>query len=168
MPEEAERKTRRTRGRKSGGKPSTDKEKEAPKRRARKKESKAAKAEGKARKGVSAKRRRRVKAEKKAEEEEKPPVKPPRAPPEPAVGVLLNYQLGPGVQRSRYGLIRLEGVYGSGQAAAYIGRTVILHYNEKTAVKGQVVGLHGRGGVLRVRFRRGLNPEAIAKSVTVH
>jgi len=160
MSEEPERKTRVTKRRTTSGKAKSSRGRgEASKRRPRKREEKTE---------VKSEARRSKRGEARKKEEKKPKARPRRVPPEPISGILLNYQLGPGVQRSRYGLVRLEGIEDAGQAAKYIGCTVILHYNERTAVKGRVIGLHGRGGVLRVRFRRGLNPDALTKAVTVH
>ncbi|MFX1565471.1 MAG: 50S ribosomal protein L35ae [Promethearchaeota archaeon] len=97
------------------------------------------------------------------------PQKPRRLPLEkPVKGVLLNFQRGSIQQRPQYGLIQLEGVSSISQAAYYIGRSVIIHFNDQTSNHGRVVSVHGRNGVLRVRFRRGLAPEAIAKEILVY
>ena len=79
----------------------------------------------------------------------------------------MNYPQRTGRKRHQFGLIRLEGITSSGQAAAHIGRQVILVYNEKTKLTGKVVDVHGSRGILRVRFRRGLAPEGLAREVKV-
>ena len=79
----------------------------------------------------------------------------------------MNFQRGTVNQHQQYGLIQLEGVSTIAEAAKFIGRTVILHINEETKSQGRVVALHGRNGVLRVRFRRSLAAEALAKEVMV-
>ncbi len=80
----------------------------------------------------------------------------------------MNYQRGTVSQRIQYGLIQLEGVTSISQAATYIGRSVIIHLSEQKSNYGRIVSAHGRNGVLRVRFRRGLAPEALAKEVLVY
>ncbi|MFW9831471.1 MAG: 50S ribosomal protein L35ae [Candidatus Thorarchaeota archaeon] len=85
----------------------------------------------------------------------------------PVKGVLMNYQRGTIRQKSHYGLIKLEGVTTIAAAASYIGRSVILHFNENKQITGRIISVHGRNGVLRARFRRGLAGEAIAKGVVV-
>lgn len=85
----------------------------------------------------------------------------------PVKGVLMNFQRGTVRQRNQYGLIQLQGVSSVSTAASYIGRSVILHFNERTQNHGRIVSVHGRKGVLRVRFRRRLAPEALAKEVVV-
>lgn len=79
----------------------------------------------------------------------------------------MNYQRGSVRQRNQYGLIRLQGVSSISTAASYIGRSVILHFNERTQNHGRIVSVHGKKGILRVRFRRKLAPEALAKEVVV-
>jgi ribosomal protein L35AE/L33A len=79
----------------------------------------------------------------------------------------MNYQRGSVRQRNQYGLIQLQGVSSFSTAASYIGRSVILHFNERTKNQGRIVSVHGKKGVLRVRFRRKLAPEALAKEVVV-
>ncbi|MFX1342421.1 MAG: 50S ribosomal protein L35ae [Promethearchaeota archaeon] len=85
----------------------------------------------------------------------------------PVKGVLMNYQRGSVRQQNQYGLIQLQGVSSISTAASYIGRSVILHFNERTQNHGRVISVHGKKGVLRVRFRRRLAPEALAKEVVV-
>jgi ribosomal protein L35AE/L33A len=97
------------------------------------------------------------------------PKKPRRLPLEqPVKGVIMNYQRGTVNQRHQYGLIQLDGVTTVAQAAPYIGRSVILHYNEEKSNQGRIISVHGRTGVLRARFRRGLAAEALAKEVLVY
>jgi ribosomal protein L35AE/L33A len=110
------------------------------------------------------------KAKRKAPEKPKPPSppRPKRIPLEqPVSGVLMNLQRGTKQQYPQYGLIRLEGVTSVSQAAQYIGRTAILLFNEDTKITGRVMSVHGKNGVLRVRFRRGLAPIAISKPLKV-
>ena len=79
----------------------------------------------------------------------------------------MNFQRGTVRQHQQHGLIQLEGVSTIAEASKYIGRTVILHISEEAKSQGRVIALHGRNGVLRVRFRRSLAAEALAKEVMV-
>jgi len=127
-------------------------------------------------KKAAAKTKKATKPAKKSKKKRKtqPPVevkpkKPRRVPlEEPVKGVLMNYQRGTVQQRSQYGLIQLEGVTSISQAASYIGRSVILHFNDQKSNRGRIVSAHGRNGVLRVRFRQNLAAEALAKEVFVY
>ncbi|MFX0168046.1 MAG: 50S ribosomal protein L35ae [Candidatus Hodarchaeota archaeon] len=80
---------------------------------------------------------------------------------------MMNFQRGTVRQYQQYGLIQLEGVSTIAEAAPFIGRTVILHISEHIKNQGRIISLHGRNGVMRVRFRRSLAPEALAKEVMV-
>ena len=84
---------------------------------------------------------------------------------EVASGILISYQRGALRPRLQYGLIRLTGITTEGQAAAFVGRTAILRINERVSVSGRVIGPHGGNGVLRVRFHRGIAPDALTKEV---
>ena len=83
-------------------------------------------------------------------------------------GVLVNFQRGTVQQHQQHGLIQLEGVNTVAEAAAFIGRTVLVHISEETKSQGRIVALHGRNGVVRARFRRSLASEALAKEVMVY
>ncbi len=109
------------------------------------------------------------KRKKKAVTEKKPkPSRPRRLPLEtPVKGVVLSYQRGTVQQRPQYALVKLEGITTVSGAASYIGRSVILHFNERTSNYGRIISVHGRNGILRVRFRRGLASDAIAKEIMV-
>jgi ribosomal protein L35AE/L33A len=97
-----------------------------------------------------------------------PEIKPRRIPlAEPIDGVIMNFQRGSVTQNPHYGLIQLDGVDSIGKASAYIGRTVVLHFNEDISNTGHIIAAHGRRGILRARFNRKLAPEAIAKKVKV-
>jgi len=87
------------------------------------------------------------------------------APKEVASGTLVSYQRGALRPRLQYGLIRLAGVTTDEQAAAFVGRRVLLRINDKVSVSGRVIGPHGGNGILRVRFHRGIAPDALTKEV---
>jgi ribosomal protein L35AE/L33A len=121
----------------------------------------------------------KAKAQPKAKPKAKRPVptkpKAPTAPEVPAVrqpaaqevasGILISYQRGALRPRLQYGLIRLTGITTEAQAAAFVGRTAILRINDRVSVSGRVIGPHGGNGVVRVRFHRGIAPDALTKEV---
>jgi ribosomal protein L35AE/L33A len=109
--------------------------------------------------------KRPVKAKPKVPTAPAVPAAPPPAPKEIASGVLIGYQRGALRLRLQYGLIRLAGVTTEEQAATFVGRRVLLRLNDRVNLAGRVVGPHGGNGVLRVRFRRGIAPDALAKEV---
>ena len=82
-------------------------------------------------------------------------------------GKFIGYKGGQRTQHSKYALIRLEGVDGRSETATYIGRKVVWHSTSGGRSIGKVVGVHGRGDVLKVRFRKGLPGEAVGTDVVL-
>ena len=142
-----------------------------------------AKVEAKAKPAPKAKPKEQPKAKPKAKPETKakakrPVPKKPKVPAKPEVpaagppvqkevasGILVSYQRGALRPRLKYGLVRLEGVTTEEQAAAFVGHRVVLQINDRVNVSGRVIGPHGGNGLLRVRFHRGIAPDALAREV---
>jgi ribosomal protein L35AE/L33A len=72
----------------------------------------------------------------------------------------MNYRTGPRTQTSRECLVQFE----QGLAGQLIGKKVMWTQG-KTGLSGRVVGLHGRNGVVRVRFTHGVPGKAIGTTV---
>jgi len=70
-------------------------------------------------------------------------------------GVIVNYRTGPKTQRSRECIIQFSGIRSARDAARLIGRKVAWPVGKRT-VRGQIVALHGKNGLVRARFRKGL------------
>ncbi len=81
-------------------------------------------------------------------------------------GVIVSYRRGPRTQSPRECLLRFPGVHSAGEAARLIGREVAWPVGERRA-RGRVVGLHGRGGLVRARFRRGVPGWALGSPVEI-
>ncbi|MCK4424712.1 50S ribosomal protein L35ae [Candidatus Bathyarchaeota archaeon] len=79
-------------------------------------------------------------------------------------GVILNYRVGPKTQRSRECIIQFKHVHSASEAGRLIGRKVAWK-REENKIIGKVVALHGRKGVVRVRFRKGLPGQALGTTV---
>ena len=80
------------------------------------------------------------------------------------VGVVESYRRGPGTQRSRECIVRFRGIDSPSEAARLVGRTVEWRRGD-VVIRGKVVSIHGRGGAVRVRFRRGLPGQALGTEV---
>jgi ribosomal protein L35AE/L33A len=113
------------------------------------------------------KAKRPVPTKAKAPAAPKIPAAPQPPPQEVASGIIISYQRGPLRPRLLYGLIRLAGVTTEEKAAAFVGHRIILRVSDRVSVGGRVIGPHGGNGVLRVRFHRGIAPDALAKEVKV-
>ncbi|KYH36327.1 MAG: 50S ribosomal protein L35 [Candidatus Bathyarchaeota archaeon B23] len=80
--------------------------------------------------------------------------------------MILNYRTGPKTQRPRECLVRPLGV-GPREAGGLIGWRVDWPADEPK-IRGRVLSLHGRGGVLRVRFQRGVPGQALGSRVRLY
>lgn len=70
-------------------------------------------------------------------------------------GVIVNYRTGPKTQRLKECIIQFRGVKSANQAARLIGRKVAWAHKKQT-IKGKIVALHGKNGLVRARFRKTL------------
>jgi ribosomal protein L35AE/L33A len=70
-------------------------------------------------------------------------------------GVIVNYRMGPKTQRPREYIVRFPNVDSAKQAAQLIGRKVAWPIGERK-IRGKIVAVHGKNGLVRVRFRKGL------------
>ncbi len=86
--------------------------------------------------------------------------------PEMLEGVIVNYRIGPKTQRPKECLIRPIGVDPK-MMGGLIGWRVSWPADEPR-IRGKVLSLHGRRGVLRVRFERGVPGQALGSRVRLY
>lgn len=82
------------------------------------------------------------------------------------LGIIVNYITGPKTQRPNECILKFPSVKSSHEAARLIGRKVAWPAKERK-IRGKIVALHGKSGLIRARFRRGLSGQAIGTSVEV-
>lgn len=80
-------------------------------------------------------------------------------------GLILNYRLGRKTQHPRECLIRVLNADPS-EAKQLIGWRVSWPA-ENPKVHGKIVGVHGRKGTLRVRFKKGVPGQALNSRVRI-
>ncbi|MGB6680756.1 MAG: 50S ribosomal protein L35ae [Candidatus Bathyarchaeia archaeon] len=114
-------------------------------------------------KSIMAKQKKRVA---KPTPKPKPEAKAP-PPVEKIFGIFVNFRQGMFRQYPRNILIRIPGIDSSNSAAKYIGRKVIWRSKSGKKLVGKIVKTHGRNGVLRSRFKKGLPGQAIGSSVEI-
>lgn len=78
----------------------------------------------------------------------------------PISGKIINYRLGPKTQRSKQCIIQFAHVNSVSEASMLIGRKVAWE-NDKTKILGKIVALHGKKGLVRARFRKGVPAQAL-------
>jgi large subunit ribosomal protein L35Ae len=81
-------------------------------------------------------------------------------------GLIVGYRTGLKTQRSKECILKFPNIKSTGEAAQLIGRKVAWPVGERR-VRGKIVGLHGRSGLVRARFRRGVPGLAIGTPIEV-
>jgi large subunit ribosomal protein L35Ae len=71
------------------------------------------------------------------------------------VGVIVGFRTGPRTQHPKQCIIRFSNFKTADEAAKLIGRKVECAL-EKQSFKGKIVALHGKNGLVKARFRKGL------------
>jgi large subunit ribosomal protein L35Ae len=79
-------------------------------------------------------------------------------------GRITNYRTGPKSQTSNVCLIEFEGYKSATLAGKLCGQKVTWK-NETTSIIGKIIGLHGKNGMVKVRFTRGVPGQAIGTIV---
>lgn len=83
---------------------------------------------------------------------------------QPVYGRILNYRIGIRTQFSRECLIQFSNVDSVAQAGPLIGHKVAWRGDNKKSV-GKIVGFHGKNGVVRVKFKKGVPGQALGSKV---
>lgn len=81
-------------------------------------------------------------------------------------GMIISYRTGPKTQNPKECVLQFPNVESSGEAAQLIGRKVAWPVGERR-IRGKIVALHGRRGLVRARFRRGLSGQALGTQVEI-
>lgn len=79
----------------------------------------------------------------------------------------LGYGGGRRTRRNKQALIKIDGIENDGDAASFIGRKVVWKSESGGRLVGKIVGIHGKRGVLRAWFRKGLPGQAIGSKLDV-
>jgi large subunit ribosomal protein L35Ae len=84
----------------------------------------------------------------------------------PIKGTIISYRRGPKTQQSKVCLVRFDNVNSVSEAGQLIGRKVAWPANERKII-GKIVLLHGKNGLVRVRFRKGLPGNALGSRIRI-
>jgi large subunit ribosomal protein L35Ae len=79
-------------------------------------------------------------------------------------GTILNYRIGIRTQTPKECLIQFAHVNSISLASQLIGRKVVWKDNNNKFI-GKIVGLHGKKGVVRAKFRKGVPGTALGTAV---
>ena len=82
----------------------------------------------------------------------------------PPQGSIVGYRRGPKTQDPKECILQFPYIKSAKDAARLIGRRVAWPVKERM-VRGKIVALHGKGGLVRARFRKGVPGQAIGALV---
>jgi len=83
---------------------------------------------------------------------------------QPIYGRIINYRIGIRTQHSRECLIQFAGVDSAARAGPLLGQKVVWKGETKKLI-GKIVGFHGKNGVVRVKFKKGVPGQALGTTV---
>jgi large subunit ribosomal protein L35Ae len=83
---------------------------------------------------------------------------------QPVYGRIMNYRIGIKTQMASECLIQLTDVASPAQSGQLMGQKV-LWKGEKKKFIGKIVGFHGKKGVVRVKFKKGVPGQALGAIV---
>jgi len=81
-------------------------------------------------------------------------------------GVIVSCRRGPKTQKPKEYILRFPGIESAGGAAQLIGRKVAWPVGKHQA-RGKIVALHGKNGLVRARFRKGMPSQALGSLVEI-
>jgi len=85
---------------------------------------------------------------------------------EELIGIVVSYMRGPKTQRPKECLIQFPDVKSDGKAAQLVGRKLAWPAGERKCI-GKVISLHGKKGLVKARFRKGLPGDALGSQVRI-
>ena len=83
---------------------------------------------------------------------------------QPIYGRITNYRLGTKTQMSNECLIQFPDIVEVGKAGNPIGQRVVWQ-GAKKKFTGKIIGFHGKNGVVRVKFKKGVPGQALGTTV---
>jgi len=81
-------------------------------------------------------------------------------------GVIVSCRRGPKTQKPKEYILRFPGIGSVGVAARLVGRKVAWPIRKHKAI-GKIVALHGKNGLVRARFRKGVPGQALGSLVEI-
>jgi len=81
-------------------------------------------------------------------------------------GLIVSCRRGPKTQKSKEYLLSFPGIESVSEAARLVGRRVAWPIGKHEA-RGKIVALHGKNGLVRARFRKGVPGQALGTPVEI-
>jgi large subunit ribosomal protein L35Ae len=80
---------------------------------------------------------------------------------------VLNFRMGRKTQRTNQILLSVKDVASREEAAAFVGKKVMIKTKSGKEIHGKVASPHGNNGVLRARFVKGVPAEILGKDIEI-
>jgi len=77
---------------------------------------------------------------------------------------MVNYRIGIRTQMPKLCLIQIIGENTVSKVGQLIGRKMVLKYGRSSFI-GRIMGLHGKKGVVKVKFHKGIHGQALGARV---
>ena len=84
----------------------------------------------------------------------------------PSYAVVTNFRIGLKTQKNNELLLKFPNVEDVSAASKYIGRKVTWSFHGKKII-GKIIEPHGRNGIVRARFRKGLPGDILGEKVLI-
>ncbi|MEM3011704.1 MAG: 50S ribosomal protein L35ae [Candidatus Bathyarchaeia archaeon] len=81
-------------------------------------------------------------------------------------GFVVSYVRGPKTQNSRECILRFPNIKCFGEASRLVGRKVAWPATKHT-IRGKIIAPHGKTGLVKARFKKGLPGQAIGTHVEI-
>jgi len=81
-------------------------------------------------------------------------------------GFIISYRRGPKTQKPKECLLKFPNIKSFSEASNLIGRKVAWPVGKRKCI-GKIVAPHGKRGLVRARFRRGVPGEALGSQVEI-
>ncbi len=83
---------------------------------------------------------------------------------QPIQGRITNYRIGIRTQASKECLVNFANIASDMHIGNFIGKKVVWTSGD-SSISGTIAGFHGKNGVVKVKFKRGLPGQAIGSTV---
>jgi len=83
---------------------------------------------------------------------------------QPVYGTIVNYRIGIRTQMPKWCLVQIMGENTVSNAGQLVGRKMILKFGKNSFV-GRIIDLHGKKGVVKVKFHKGIPGQALGAKV---
>jgi large subunit ribosomal protein L35Ae len=83
---------------------------------------------------------------------------------QPVYGTIVNYRVGVKTQKPKECLIKFPQINSASSAGQLVNKKVVWKQG-KTKLSGKIFGVHGKRGIVKAKFRKGVPGQALATKI---